>query len=331
MRVEQPVNKERAITLDSVGTRRARTNSEAIELALKVALLAPSPRDIQPWAFHVSQDEVMNLTIDRARSRPVADPDSRELTISCGVALHFLRFALASVGAKYVVTMHPDRSSPNLLAEIRLTGEYRKPDPRAKQLVRVALQRRTNWHQFLPVSVPDGVVAHLIAAASSDGALLTAVADQQRPLIEYMVAAAHHRQLADPKFVAELKRWPVGRPGTSNPPFAMISTEIAAANSPGRLLALSTIDDTEAQWLVAGQALADVLLTATRLGIAITFANQPIQVSEARAELRRIVGVDGQLQQLLRVGYASDAAEWAPRRSLDEVLAQDNLGGANAS
>ncbi|MEI8082829.1 MAG: NAD(P)H nitroreductase, partial [Actinomycetes bacterium] len=74
-------------------------------------------------------------------------------------------------------------------------------------------------------------------------------------------------------------------------------------------------------WLVAGEGLASVLLTAAGLGLAVAFANQPLQLPQTRTDVAATFGVSYDLQQLLRVGFADVAPEQTPRRSLDEVSA----------
>lgn len=290
-----------------------------IELALSFALLAPSPRNTQPWAFSTRDDEVINLNFDRRRARPIADPRDRELTISCAVSLYFAQLALASLGADHVVTLHPDPRYPDHLAKIRLTGRANEPDQRAKDLVAAAIARRTYWYRFTDEDVPDSVLRKLKTAAAAEGADLRVVSGAERPVIESLVAKANDRQLGDPDFVAELALWPVGRP---SPPEPSIGVKPARTEDEtgGALVALSTRGDSEDQWLVAGTALASVLLTAAGLGLAVAFDNQPIQVQQTRAEVAQALGLDADVQQLLRFGYPPETADATPRRSLDEVL-----------
>ena len=53
---------------------------------LRYAILAPSVRNTQPWAFSVRGNRV-HLIADMRKTQPVADPDRRELYISVGCAL----------------------------------------------------------------------------------------------------------------------------------------------------------------------------------------------------------------------------------------------------
>ncbi|MFC7761617.1 hypothetical protein ACFQY4_28905 [Catellatospora bangladeshensis] len=54
----------------------------------------------------------------------MADPDARLLTVSCGVALHHARVALAMAGYAVDVRRMPGPEDPDLLAELALTGPH---------------------------------------------------------------------------------------------------------------------------------------------------------------------------------------------------------------
>lgn len=296
--------------------------ADAIELALSFALLAPSPRNIQPWAFASDPgDGIIDIFLDRDRSRPVADPDGRELTISCGVALYFVQLALASLGAEHVVTMFPNPSKIDHLAKIRLTGDMVEPDERARELVASDVARHTNWHEFSIIPVSDADLDELVSVATQEGMALRIVTAQERSTIENLVATAGSVQLQDPDFVSELGHWPTGRPTTGDLSAQSVFTEAARETLHGVVVALSTDGDTQMQWVVAGQALARVLLTATGLGLAVAFVNQPIQVPQTRVEVAATLALDGDVQQLLRVGFVDEPADETPRRSLDDVSA----------
>ena len=68
------------------------TRSARLEALVRYAVLAPSTHNTQPWRFRVRQD-ALEVFADRSRSLPVADPDDRELTISCGAARAVARLA----------------------------------------------------------------------------------------------------------------------------------------------------------------------------------------------------------------------------------------------
>jgi len=61
------------------------------------AVWAPSVHNTQPWLFSAGGQEI-RLYADVSRQLMVADPDGREMMISCGAALFTARLALRSLG-----------------------------------------------------------------------------------------------------------------------------------------------------------------------------------------------------------------------------------------
>jgi hypothetical protein len=57
------------------------------------AAWAPSVHNAQPWRFTVGGQQI-SLHADAGRQLAVADPDGREMMISCGAALFTARLAL---------------------------------------------------------------------------------------------------------------------------------------------------------------------------------------------------------------------------------------------
>ena len=64
---------------------------------VELACRAPSVHNTQPWAWRLRPDGV-DLYADHQRRLSVADPVGRELTISCGAALHHFQVAARAMG-----------------------------------------------------------------------------------------------------------------------------------------------------------------------------------------------------------------------------------------
>ena len=88
------------------------------------AVRAPSSHNSQPWRFGVTNG-VLELRADRRRALPVADPQGRELVISCGAALGFLAVAARHFGREAAIDLLPDPADPELAgpadARVRMT------------------------------------------------------------------------------------------------------------------------------------------------------------------------------------------------------------------
>jgi hypothetical protein len=74
------------------------------------------------------------------------------------------------------------------------------------------------------------------------------------------------------------------------------------------LAVLETRGDLPVDWLTAGQALLRVLLSGTQHGVAASFANQPLEDPDLRAEVASEARHYGNPQMILRLGMGADVA-----------------------
>lgn len=312
--------------------------------AIRVAVLAPSSHNTQPWLFRVGEREV-ELLLDRSRGLPVTDPDDRELTLSCGAALYLLRLTLACEGVATEVRLFPDPEEPDLAAVVRMGGSL-DPTELDRELFAQVSRRRTNRFSFDRSPLPASLVHELVAAAEAEGAWAAVVEDEEdKGWLADLIAAADRRQLMDKRFRRELAAWM--RPNASRradgiPGYGLGLGPVASAGAPlvvrtfdiggGRaardrelalgspaLLVLGTADDLPPSHLRAGQALARMLLLARASGVDASYLNQPVEVEDLRPEVGRLVGTPGCPQLILRLGRGRPVPP-TPRRPVEEVL-----------
>jgi hypothetical protein len=316
---------------------------------LKYAVLAPSGHNTQPWLFHVDGDTV-ELRADRSRHLPVVDPDGRELTMSCGAALMHLRVAAARFGLVTEVRPFPEPHDSELLSRVRIMGD-RPPMEQDVRLFDAITSRHTHRLPFTRDEVPPELLARLQAAAGMEGAWLCPVpTGAVRQAVADLVAHGDRTQLRSNAFRAELADWiraGSGGGGDGMPPSAFGFASAADYVTPLVALTVRTLDvgkrqaevdrglaleapalgvlgtggDSPRDWLVAGQALARVLLLARSQGLSASFLNQPVEVEVLRRMLRGVLNTPGLPQLVLRMGYAQDAVpQPTPRRGVAQVL-----------
>ena len=80
---------------------------------------APSVHNTQPWRWRVG-DQSLNLYVDPSFLLPHTDPDSRDLIISCGIALNHCTIALAAWGWQCKIHAFPNPADPFHLAAIEV-------------------------------------------------------------------------------------------------------------------------------------------------------------------------------------------------------------------
>lgn len=137
--------------------------------ALTLATHAPSSHNTQPWRWQVGPDRV-DLYADRGRYQPQADPDGRDLLLSCGAALHHCTVALAALGWRAAVNRFPDPAAPHYLAS--LTVEPQRPGDVDVMLAAAITRRRTDRRTYSAWPVPWGDVALMGARAARSGVML---------------------------------------------------------------------------------------------------------------------------------------------------------------
>jgi hypothetical protein len=320
------------------------SRQEKWKFLIRYALLSPSIRNTQPWMFRLQGSE-LELHADRKRACRVVDPHGRELIMSCGCALYHLRIAMSHFGYLGWIDLLPDLNNPDLLARISMGVEEERSRGES-MLFYAILSRRTNRQPFSNVPVPAALLSALQHAAEDEFACLTFVEPElKRKALAALIAEGDHRQWADENFRLELSGWlhPDAAPacdGIPNSaqgaddlllyanPLVLGALDMGAgqaardqetvARSPV-LAVLSTNGDETRDWLLAGQALARMLLRASTEGVSASFLNQAIELPDLRQRLCALFGSHHYPQICLRLGFG-DQTKPTPRRELEEVI-----------
>ncbi|MBE9047527.1 nitroreductase [Pleurocapsales cyanobacterium LEGE 10410] len=329
----------------------AGTTTDKLKFLLNYAVLAPSSHNTQPWLFKIVDDGV-ELYADQTRALPIADPDRRELTISCGAALFHLRIAMHHFGYRDVVEILPEQNNPNLLARICL-GSKRVVKQEENFMFRAISRRCTNRLSFKDCQLPTSLQSELESACCSEGNYLQImtqiVPEASRQAVISLIAEGDRLQMADPLFRQELAQWihpssshdgiPVHAQGINKQldslapliSFAIRSFDLGktqaakdcqlAIQAPVLMLISSNGDRTQ-DWLATGEALAHLLLRARVDDVWASFFNQPLQIPQLRSRLQALFPDNGYPQILLRLGYATET-ESTPRRAANEVISSE--------
>jgi hypothetical protein len=105
---------------------QASTPEEIAKFVVEATINAPSVNNTQPWWFY-GVDREIGMHADDERRQPVADPEGREMMISCGAALFTARVALRYLGIVPKVRVLPEQDVP---ADRLRAGTVRR-DPQA--------------------------------------------------------------------------------------------------------------------------------------------------------------------------------------------------------
>jgi len=322
------------------------TAEEIAAYVVAGAVWAPSVHNTQPWRF-VADGQQISVYADADRGLAVADPDGREMMISCGAALFNVRLGLRSLGYVPRTLVLPDPGRPALVAQVSW-GERAPVNEFEWRLSGQVRRRRTHRGAFDPDPLPHDMLAVLCTSAARDGAALRIMADDgRRAILAAAVQTAEQQLRLDSRNLGELARWTPapgslrgdGVPVTSYP----ARTERTDPYFPGRDFArghgwglpplstaqghraagvvalLTTAADRPADWVNAGHALQRILLTASTCGVAVALHSQPTELPWLREFIRTKLSGGAYPHLVLRIGMVTQAAV-SVRRHPDDVL-----------
>src|SRR5215831_1789613 len=178
------------------------TGDEVARYVVAAAVWAPSVHNTQPWRF-TARGQQISLYADTQRQLHVADPNGREMMISCGAALVTAWLALRSLGYLPRVCLLPDPGQPLLVA--RVSWQQRAACTEfEQQMFGQVRQRRTHRGGFDLVPLPPGLLATLRQDAARYGAMLRVVADDgRRAVLAAAVETGEHAQQLESMRVRE--------------------------------------------------------------------------------------------------------------------------------
>jgi nitroreductase len=317
---------------------------DVIRNAVALACRAPSLHNSQPWRW-IADGPTLHLFADTARLMFSADPQGREITLSCGAALDHLIVAMSAAGWETTVARFPDPYDPLHLAtmDFRPAADDSRVGPvRADAIMR----RRTDRRPFGP---PDNWVrfeAQLRQALIPYHVMCDVVLDDARARLAEASRLTEQIRAGDPAYESELRWWtPSFATNEGVPQSSLVSATEAAhvdvsrhfpATARGqrrnddsadqsKIVVLSTHhEDARLDVLRCGEALSALLLECTVAGLATCTLTHMTELASSREIIRGLTGQRGLPQLLVRVGQApvEDRAGFTatPRRPLSDVL-----------
>jgi hypothetical protein len=320
--------------------RTTALDAATLEQLIAAAVAAPSMHNTQPWRYrldpHTSTVEVRAAT---ERALRHADPFGRALHVSVGSAVFNLRVAVAHFGWEPVVRLLPRPAEPDLLAAVRLAGPRPGGAHHRRDLYDAVWRRHSSRFPFSGRQVPSDVLAEIVEAARAEGARLALPGPEETARILRLTAEAEARGTTDPARKAESRAWlREGKP--DGLPTSVLGPQDAAGRLPVRdfsalrplnhqptaaferepvIAVLSTVHDSRADWLRAGQALEHALLVATSHRVRTSLLHQAVEWTDLRWELRDPHAKPEHVHMLIRLGYGPEGPA-TPRLPTEDVL-----------
>jgi nitroreductase len=308
-----------------------------IGFLLRYAILAPSVRNTQPWAFSIQGSRV-HLIADLRKTQPVADPDRRELYISIGCALENLLVAAEHFGFGHGIAYFPEREASDLVATVTFEPGGTPSQARAGATLASILKRHNDDAVFRPAPVPEWLRTRLVACCTEPDLQILLTDDRPfRRWIDALTLEADRAELASPGFRRELKYW-IEQGVFGSPPMRerlrhaanarsdltdhVARRDHAIVESAPLLGLICATGDTHLLHVRVGQLFERLWLTGTAMGVSINPMSQTMRHPRLRAVVGELLPSPGWTpQHLFRVGFGSSIGEQrTPRRPVDDVV-----------
>jgi hypothetical protein len=307
---------------------------------IRLATLAASSHNTQPWLFRVAEDAI-TIVPDRTRRCPVVDPDDAHLYKSLGCAAENLVHAASTQGC--AARVRYDEVADALVIELDHV------DAAPTELSRALTTRQCTKSSYDGSSIGAEDLAALARAGTDSGVRVLLLTDARRMAeVATLVERGNAIQLTDARFRRELLEWIRFNPRvaiqTRDGLAGRVNRQPALPTALGELLAPVLFDadrqakadtarlrtsagvavfltptDGEAAWIQAGRAFERFSLRADLLDIRSAFINQPIEVAALRTALRSQLDTTDHPQLMVRFGRGP-RSPYSLRRPVEDVL-----------
>ena len=304
-----------------------------LRFLLRFAILAPSPKNAQPWAFAV-RDNKVSLVADLGRSHPISDPDRRELYIGVGCALENLLVAAEHFGLQHSVSYFPYRWRAEVAATVLFEAGGTVSASRAGTSLDAIRRRHNDTALFHSTAVPAELQRRLSACCEEPDLRFDLNDDDLfHRWIDALTVQSDRADLANPAFRIELEYWMSqgvfgGERNRGDDPASILQRQRAITlahlrvESAPLLGLIRGAGDSHLIHIRTGQLFERIWLTATALGISINPMSQTMRRPELRSAVTELMPSVGWIpQHLFRVGYSSAPRKpHTPRRPVEDVM-----------
>lgn len=302
----------------------------------RYAMLAPSTRNTQPWAFAIEGPRI-SLLANRSRWLPVSDPDGRELMISIGCALENLLLAAEHFGFTTKVSLFPDPENRDYVAAVRCETGAAPASMLTDELFLMIPERCTHHEEYDGVPVAPNILGLFHGVCNDEAVHLLVTADLgTRAKVDELMTRADAIEFANPAFREELGHC-IGRGNFGGPWLIAALGQLAVsylnlgrstARKDHEVLMSSPIlgilcaqHDDPVTWVAVGRTYERLALLSAAHGLSIQPLSQLIQVPEVRAELAPLLPLEGLIPlQPFRLGYPKMPKRHTPRNPLESML-----------
>ena len=296
---------------------------EKLGFAIRQSLLQTEPQHWRSVEFFI-REQFVEVSVRPSAAASVFDPESRDRTIYCGMALQRLKLTLRRHGSFGRIDLFPDLDQPDLVARVHLgSGGTRS---HFEKELSDAMELKGSSHR-LPTPISAAVLDWLSRAAAGERSWCEfARREGSRQQLMELVRSTERIRATEirienktvtrsandgwnfPRLTGAILH---GRLARWRKPAVSIKLQAAATSvtetfesiqslAPESTYAvLKTKTDDKHGWLAVGRMLGALLLHARGTGLCCTPFLNALRHSELRAELRTAIGHKGFMQVIV--------------------------------
>jgi hypothetical protein len=300
---------------------------------LRLATLAPSGHNTQPWTIKIVEPRHWMIGSEQARWLPAVDPDNREMILSIGAFLENMAVAAKHFGYDLEIKIIASSTIDTEIADVRLT----RCEPRLSAIENIQL-RRTIRNHLSPREIASSDIRDLIGEvhhscffplhsfegqylkegtieANSTQAFRDSAQLELTKWIRWSDAEADanlNGLTPDSMEIQGITRWYVkhfyNRKKVLEKSFRDHTLEIVQeqVKSCGGWLVITSRNSSIKELIDTGRLLQRIWLKASKKMIAIHPMTQMLEEYPWKNSITAQLGVEDEVQFILRVGYVSE-------------------------
>jgi len=322
---------------------------EKILHLLRLAVMAPSTHNTQPWRFVIKPDNTCKIFIDKSRRLEQADTNFKYSYVSLGALLTNMEYASRFYGVlKSTEVLAGKEGEPDVIISL----EFDKPKPKKELEPHIlAITKRQNYRGLFngkKVSrdmlddeslhdLPDSRQVQIFF--SSDRRMLQTVANLTASALKKAYAnQAFRREVAD-HINFNFSRNVTGMHGYTLRmnslqsvllPFVMKLKDLgpklaklnnASLSSAGAVIVLAARQDNPGGWIEIGRRLEKLLLKLATQDVRTSIFVASMEFPDTRLELKKIMDIPADMtpHMLFAAGRSPDTVGFSRRQDPDEL------------
>jgi hypothetical protein len=319
--------------------------SEWLEHILRLAILAPSGHNAQPWLFKIKENYI-EVYKNKEKRLEIGDPEDRLMLISIGCAIANIKVAADYYGfdtqIKYLF-------GDDLVAKIFLTKKitFVKQE---KNLVHYILTRSTNRDKYFKKEISNDFFVEVteLQKQFNDKVNISWFSDVFSKKQIGEAAAFSASDVMDQKgFLKELgkyiknnltkSKWGIPAFGMSIPtipsfivPLIVRFFNMDKINKKSNIAlfeiytptigVITASEDREMSWVLTGELYELIALIAEKYKMKTSVWGAPVVDRPWSLKIKQNLSLDNKVEFIFRIGYPSVTQPHSPRYTLDDVL-----------